>query len=325
MSQPVVHFEIVGGNAAALHAYYAQLFGWRIEPGGPGGYGVVRLGGPGRITGGIGSGEGERRYVTVYVEVPDVGAALDRAEELGGRRLSGPDTVPGSRLELGRFTDPEGHVIGLTRHVPGDTDHRPATGIAPAQEEHLEDWMRKLILGFYVSLDGKSADFDNGIRDVMMSIDDPEQEEYFVEQLWDAGAFLMGRTSYEMMAPYWPTSDHPSAKAMNEIPKVVFSRTLKSADEWPETRIASGDTADEIAELKAEPGKDLVAAGGTAFNQSLIKLGVVDEYRLWVLPAITGKGAALVPELDEAVKLRLVKSTAFPSGILELRYVPADK
>jgi len=184
--------------------------------------------------------------------------------------------------------------------------------------------MRKLILGFYVSVDGKSADADNGIRDVMTGIDDPEQEKYFVERLWEAGAFLMGRTSYEMMAPYWPTSDHPSAKAMNAIPKVVFSRTLTSADEWPETRIVSGDTAEEIAKLKAEPGKDLVAAGGTSFMHSLIKLGVVDEYRLWVLPAITGKGAPLVPELDEAVKLRLVKSTAFPLGVLELVYVPAD-
>lgn len=115
MSQPVVHFEIVGGNAAALHAYYAQLFGWRIEPGGPGGYGLVRPSGPDGITGGIGSGDGDSRHVTVYVEVPDVGAALDRAEELGGHRLSGPDTVPGTDLELGQFADPEGHVIGLTK------------------------------------------------------------------------------------------------------------------------------------------------------------------------------------------------------------------
>ena len=105
----------------------------------------------------------------------------------------------------------------------------------------------------------------------------------------------------------------------------MFSRTLKSADDWPETRIAGGDTAEEIAKLKAEPGKDLVAAGGTAFLHSLIKLGVVDEYRLWVLPAVTGKGAPLFPELDQPVNLRLVKSTAFPSGILELVYAPADK
>ncbi|MER6514263.1 dihydrofolate reductase family protein [Nonomuraea sp. NPDC001636] len=185
--------------------------------------------------------------------------------------------------------------------------------------------MRKLIVGFYVSLDGKSADGDNGIRDVMMSIDDPEQEEYFVSRLWEAGAFLMGRNTYEIMAGYWPGSDHPSARPMNEIPKVVFSRTLKSADDWPETRIAAGDTAQEIAKLKAEPGKDLVAAGGTAFLHSLIRLGVVDEYRLWVLPAVTGRGAPLFPELDQVVNLRLVRCTPFPSGVLELVYAPAGR
>jgi dihydrofolate reductase len=159
----------------------------------------------------------------------------------------------------------------------------------------------------------------------MMSIDDPEQEEYFVSRLWEAGAFLMGRNTYEIMAGYWPRSDHPSARAMNEIPKVVFSRTLTSTDAWPEARIASGDTAEEIAELKAEPGKDLVAAGGTAFVHSLIRLGVVDEYRLWVLPAAAGKGAPLFPEMDRPLNLRLVKSTAFPSGVMELVYVPADE
>jgi predicted enzyme related to lactoylglutathione lyase len=121
MSQPVVHFEIVGGNVAALHAYYAQLFGWSIEPGGPGGYGLVRPSGPGGITVGIGSGDRESRHVTVYVEVPDVGAALDRAEKLGGRRLCGPDPVPGTDLETGQFADPEGHVIGLTTHSPERT------------------------------------------------------------------------------------------------------------------------------------------------------------------------------------------------------------
>lgn len=184
--------------------------------------------------------------------------------------------------------------------------------------------MRKLILGFYVSLDGKSADADNGIRDVMTGIDDPEQEKYFVSRLWEAGAFLMGRNTYEIMAGYWPTSGHPSAEAMNAIPKVVFSRTLESAGDWPETRIARGDTAEEIARLKAEPGKDLVAAGGTAFVHSLIRLGVVDEYRLWVLPAATGKGAPLFPELDRPLNLRLIQTTSFPSGVVEMVYAPAE-
>jgi len=184
--------------------------------------------------------------------------------------------------------------------------------------------MRKLILEYYVSLDGKSADADNGIREVINGIDDPEQEEYYVKGLWEAGAFLMGRKSWEAMAGFWPTSEHPSAKPMNAIPKVVFSRTLSEVDAWPETHVASGDLAEEIARLKAEPGKDLFALGGNEFMRSLIKLGLVDEYRLWVLPAITGKGTALVPELDEALKLRLLKSTAFAHGILELRYAPAE-
>jgi dihydrofolate reductase len=71
----------------------------------------------------------------------------------------------------------------------------------------------------------------------------------------------------------WP----PSAGAMNDIPKVVLSRTLQSADDWPETRIARGDTAEEIAKLKAEPGRDIVACGGTQFVHSLNRLGLVDE------------------------------------------------
>jgi dihydrofolate reductase len=139
-----------------------------------------------------------------------------------------------------------------------------------------------------------------------------------------AGTHIMGRATYQDMAGFWPTSSHPSAAPMNDIPKVVFSRTLQSADDWPKTRIARGDTAEEIARLKAEPGGEILAHDGTQFVHSLIRLGLVDQYRLWVLPAAAGKGAPLFPGLDHPLKLRLVKSTAFPSGILELVYSPAD-
>jgi dihydrofolate reductase len=185
--------------------------------------------------------------------------------------------------------------------------------------------MRKVILGAYTSVDGYSTDEDNGMRDVMMSIDDPEQEEYFVSRLSEAGTLIMGRVTYEIMAGFWPTSSHPSAGPMNSIPKVVFSRTLQSAG-WAGTQIASGDTAEEIAKLKAEPGGDIVVCGGTQFQRSLIRLGLVDEYRLWVLPAAAGQGAALFTGLDHPLRLRLVQSTAFPAGgILELVYSPADR
>jgi dihydrofolate reductase len=131
----------------------------------------------------------------------------------------------------------------------------------------------------------------------------------------------MGRVTYEEMAKFWPTSDHPIAAPMNDIPKVVFSASLQSAT-WPATRIARGDTAAELARLKQEPGGEILAHGGTQFARSLIRLGLVDEYRLWVLPAAVGQGAPLFTELARPVTLSLVKTTAFPSGILELCYKP---
>ena len=182
---------------------------------------------------------------------------------------------------------------------------------------------RKLILSYYVSIDGKSVDGTNGMRGVMESIDDDVQEGEYVRQLWEAGAFLMGRASYDAMKGFWPVAEHPSAAPMNAIPKVVFSRTLDSVDEWAESSIASGDLAEEIARLKAEPGKDLFAIAGDSFQRALIAAGVVDEYRLWVLPAAAGTGTALFPEQEEPLRLRLVQSTPYPSGILELRYAPA--
>ncbi len=105
----------------------------------------------------------------------------------------------------------------------------PALVTAQRKRERTEALDAAIDPGVFTSLDGYSCDEDNGIRDVMMSIDDPEQEKYFVSRLWEAGTFIMGRVTYEAMAGFWPTSSHPSAGAMNDIPKVVFSRTLASA------------------------------------------------------------------------------------------------
>jgi predicted enzyme related to lactoylglutathione lyase len=118
MGQPVVHFEIIGRDGAALRAYYSQLFGWEIDANNPMEYGTVdreqNLSPEGiGIGGGIGRGpEGYDGHVTFYVEVPDVEEALARAARLGGTRMMGPDKVM-EGVEIGLFTDPEGHVIGL--------------------------------------------------------------------------------------------------------------------------------------------------------------------------------------------------------------------
>ena len=120
MGQPVVHFEITGQDGDSLKAYYAELFGWRIDSSNPMGYGIVdrqeNLSDDGvGIGGGVTAGPpGYPGHVTVYVQVPDVEASLQRAEELGGTRMMGPETVM-EGVEIGLFTDPEGHVIGVIK------------------------------------------------------------------------------------------------------------------------------------------------------------------------------------------------------------------
>ena len=118
MGQPVVHFEIIGKDGDRLKQYYSELFGWEIDSNNAMRYGIVqREGNVGAdgvgIGGGIGVGpEGYDGHVTVYVQVPDVEAALAQAESLGGTRMMGPDEVM-EGLVIGLFTDPEGHTIGV--------------------------------------------------------------------------------------------------------------------------------------------------------------------------------------------------------------------
>ena len=124
MAQPVVHFEIIGRDPAGLRRYYAELFGWDFDTSGPvapsvsepGKYGFTEAGradDAGGIPGGVGGGEGHRPHVVFYVGVPDVAAALDRAESLGGRRAMGPERSPGTGLVVAHFTDSEGNLVGL--------------------------------------------------------------------------------------------------------------------------------------------------------------------------------------------------------------------
>jgi uncharacterized protein len=120
MGQPVVHFEVVGKDGGKLQGYYAEMFGWKVDANNPMNYGLVdreenvNAEGIG-VGGGIGQGpEGYEGHVTFYVEVPDVEAALRKAESLGGARVMGPETIM-EGVTLGQFLDPEGNVVGLTQ------------------------------------------------------------------------------------------------------------------------------------------------------------------------------------------------------------------
>jgi uncharacterized protein len=122
MGQPVVHFEIIGTDVEKLKSYYSDLFGWEINSDNPMNYGIVQrdanLNADGvGIGGGVGTGpEGYSGHVTFYVEVPNVEAALAKAEGLGGSRVMGPDKVM-EGVEIGLFKDPEGHLVGLVKSM----------------------------------------------------------------------------------------------------------------------------------------------------------------------------------------------------------------
>jgi predicted enzyme related to lactoylglutathione lyase len=118
MGQPVVHFEIIGRDGEKLQQYYGELFGWDIDSNNPMGYGIVPRDGNtapdgAGIGGGVGVGpEGYEGHVTFYIGVPDVEAALAKAESLGGTRMMGPDKVMEGTV-VGLFNDPEGHLVGV--------------------------------------------------------------------------------------------------------------------------------------------------------------------------------------------------------------------
>jgi dihydrofolate reductase len=138
-------------------------------------------------------------------------------------------------------------------------------------------------------------------------------ETWKVASLRKVGTHIMGRVTYEEMARYWPTAAGQYAEFMNTLPKVVFSATLTSAD-WDGTRIARGDLAEEISALKNESGGEIMAHGGAAFVQALSRFGLIDEYRLVILPVAVGSGLPLFKDLSKPLRVDLIEARTFPDG-----------
>jgi dihydrofolate reductase len=150
--------------------------------------------------------------------------------------------------------------------------------------------MASLILKMSVSLDGYVASLD-GRAGWLAAGRSADSSAWVLETVSGAGAHLIGAGTYAEWAGYWPTASGPFAKAMNEIPKVVFSNSLTSAD-WEETEIVTGDLAEAVRRLKQQRSSNryLLAQGGTRFARSLVETGLVDEYRLVIHPVILGAG-----------------------------------
>jgi dihydrofolate reductase len=174
-----------------------------------------------------------------------------------------------------------------------------------------------------VSLDG-FVNTPSGSLDWVLV--DEELHAFFNDGAREMSAFLYGRRMYELMAGYWPTAEaDPSAtpakldfaRIWRDTPKVVFSKTLERVD-W-NSRLVRGDAAGEVARLKAQPGLDM-GVGGPTIAATLMRLGLVDEYRLFVHPVILGAGTPCFPVLEDRIESKLLETRTFGSGVVYLRY-----
>ncbi len=177
--------------------------------------------------------------------------------------------------------------------------------------------MRKLTLMMSTSLDGYVV----GPSGHPGGIPEPaELKQWKLDRIRQAGTHAMGRVTYEQMASAWPTSSDAYAAPMNEIPKVVFSKTLEEAT-WPDSTIAHGDLAEEVEALKREPGGEIIAWGGATFAQALSRAGLVDEYVVVIKPLAYGSGLPMFRDLPEALELDLLEARTFESTVVH-RYEP---
>jgi dihydrofolate reductase len=188
-------------------------------------------------------------------------------------------------------------------------------------------YMRKVILFMHMSLDGFICG-PNNEQDWMTMTDDAMGKYLAADLLATVDTMLVGRKLYQGFASFWPTMiDNPNipkelsdfAKWMQDTPKIVFSTTLNKV-EWKNSTLATKDIAATIAELKTQPGGDIVTFGGAALAAELTSLNLIDEYRLKLEPVVLGKGKPLFKEISGRVKLKLIKSKAFDSGVVGLYY-----
>ena len=181
--------------------------------------------------------------------------------------------------------------------------------------------MTRLIMWNMVTLDGYFEGPNSWEIDWHESVWGEELEQLSLNQLQSAGMLLFGRVTYEGMANYWPSVTGEVADFMNSIPKVVFSRTLVTA-EWSNTRLVKSDAQDEVLKLKQQPGKDIFIFGSADLSATLTRDGLIDEYRLGLAPVVLGGGHPLFIPGNGRLALRLLEAKPLKSGCVILRYEP---
>jgi dihydrofolate reductase len=183
--------------------------------------------------------------------------------------------------------------------------------------------MRKVVAAEFLSLDG------------VMESPDQWHFPYFNDEMGQAvgegfetsDALLMGRVLYEEWVAYWPQQDpeeNPVAATMNNVSKYVVSTTLEGPLEWNNATLIGDNVAEEISELKRQPGKDIVISGSGALVRSLLEYGLLDELKLMIHPIVVGTGKRLFEDGEKQTALELVESKTFSTGVVYVTYKPAD-
>ncbi|TDD39741.1 reductase [Actinomadura sp. KC06] len=184
--------------------------------------------------------------------------------------------------------------------------------------------MRRLIVQELITVDGYVAGPD-GELDFFDSVSDYSHvDRDNLQILEDVDTVLLGADTYRMFVQYWPTADEPVANTVNTMPKLVFSSTLNEAPwgTWQPAEVVKGDAAAKVADLKRQPGKDLMLWGSLSLARSLTRAGLLDELQLRVVPVAIGSGEKLFPDDLGRLDLELIEGKLYPSGIISTRYRP---
>ena len=184
--------------------------------------------------------------------------------------------------------------------------------------------MRKLVVFNHVTLDGYFTDANGDMSWAHKS--DPEWDAFAAENAKGGGVLLFGRVTYELMASFWPTpaamETMPDvAKGMNNLPKVVFSRTMDKAS-WNNTKLIKSDMVEEVRKMKNESGEGMVILGSGSIVSQLSEHKLIDEYQMVINPIVLGKGRTMFEGMKERLMLKHTNTRTFENGNVVLTYEP---
>ena len=198
--------------------------------------------------------------------------------------------------------------------------------LSPQVKQTPKKNMRKLVVFNQLSLDGYFTD-KYGDMTWAKENSDAEFDEFTTENARGGGTLLFGRVTYDLMASFWPTPQAAKmlplvAERMNNLPKAVFSRTMKEAS-WKNTKVIKGDIAAQIRKMKKESGEGMAIFGSGNIISQLAKTGLIDEYQIVLNPIALGAGRTMFEGIKERLHLKLTKSRVFKNGKVFLCYEPA--